>query len=218
LPIYIAKEQTVTEAEHLLAMRLESGDPVLDERGNLLGVLTRIDIERVPPAERDQRLVKDMMNRDVLVLYGEETLDDALEQLTGHRVSWAPVIDVEGSPGGRHVEGILTAADVTQAYREAAMKSSRPMRGLSAGTVMIEEKIAPGMQLAGRTLRDAHLPPDTLVVSIRREDELLFPRGSAMIRPDVVTFLVGLHGEEHLRVYLAEREGITQTGREPARR
>jgi len=210
--------QTVAEAKEMLAMHLESGGPVLDERGNLLGVLTRIDIESVPPGERDQRLLQDVMNRDVLVLYSDDTLDDALEQLTSRRVSWAPVINVETPSGGRHVEGILTAADVTRAYREAATKSSRRMRGMVAGTVMIEEKIEPGMRLAGRALRDAHLPQDTLVVSIRREDELLFPRGGAVIEPgDVVTFLVGPRGEERLRSYLAEREDITKTGAEPVR-
>jgi len=150
--------------------------------------------------------VKDVMNRDVLILYSDGTLDDALEQLTSHRVSWAPVVNVEVSTSGPHVEGLLTAADITRSYREALAKSSRRMRGLVEGTVMIEEKIEAGMRLADCPLREAHLPPDTLVVSIRREDELLFPRGGAVIKPgDVVTFLVGPHGEESLRRYLAER-------------
>lgn len=206
LPFSFSPRQTIAEAEHLLTERLESGGPVLDERGNLLGVLTHTDIEHVPPEARDKRLIQDVMTRDVLVLHSDETLDDALEQLTSHRVSWSPVINVETPSGGRHVEGILTAADVTRVYREALAKSSRRMRGMVAGTVMIEEKIEPGMRLAGRALRDAHLPLDTLVVSIRREDELLFPRGGAVIQPgDVVTFLVGPHGEERLRDYLAER-------------
>ena len=81
------------------------------------------------------------------------------------------------------------------------------MRGLVEGTTMIEEKIQQGMRLAGRPLREAHLPPESLVVSIRRKDELLFPRGSVVIEPgDVVTFLVSPTGEERLQKYLAERE------------
>ena len=201
-----SSRQTLSEAENALAQRVESGGPVLDERGNLLGVLTRVDIQQVPLPERPQKLVKDVMNRDVLILYSDGTLDDALEQLTSHRVSWAPVVNVEVSTGGPHVEGLLTAADITRSYREALAKSSRRMRGLVEGTVMIEEKIEAGMRLADCPLREAHLPPDTLVVSIRREDELLFPRGGAVIKPgDVVTFLVGPHGEESLRRYLAER-------------
>ena len=43
------------------------------------------------------------------------------------------------------------------------------------------------------------------MVSIRRQGELLFPRGNTIIEPgDVVTFLVSPSGEERLRAYLAE--------------
>src|SRR5207244_2621530 len=48
-------QQTVAEAEAMLAGRVESGAPVLGEQNNLLGVLTLADIQRVPPAEREQR-------------------------------------------------------------------------------------------------------------------------------------------------------------------
>lgn len=200
--------QSIAEAEKALIERVESGGPVLDARGNLLGVLTQVDIQRVLPAERGVKRVQEVMNRDVLVLYSDDTLDDALGQLTSRRVSWAPVINVETPSGGRHVEGLLSAATITRAYRNALAKSSRRMRGMVEGTVMLEEKIEPGMRIADRPLREAHLPPDTLVVSIRREDELLFPRGGVVIKPgDSVTFLVGPRGEESLRAYLAARTG-----------
>ncbi|TME60650.1 MAG: hypothetical protein E6I59_12820 [Chloroflexi bacterium] len=85
-------------------------------------------------------------------------------------------------------------------------KGSRRMRGLVEGTVMLEAEIEPGMRLAGRPLREAQLPTESLVVSIRRQNELLFPRGSTVIEPDdLVTFLVSPSGEERLRAYLAER-------------
>jgi len=62
------------------------------------------------------------------------------------------------------------------------------------------------MRLAGRPLREAQLPTESLVVSIRRQNELLFPRGSTIIEPgDLVTFLVSQVGEERLRAYMAER-------------
>jgi chloride channel protein, CIC family len=79
------------------------------------------------------------------------------------------------------------------------------MRGLVEGTVMVETKIKSEMPLANVPLREARLPAGCLVVSIRRHDELLFPRGSMVILPDdVVTFLVNPQGEEQLQRYLAE--------------
>ncbi|MEO8973163.1 MAG: TrkA C-terminal domain-containing protein, partial [Ktedonobacteraceae bacterium] len=108
---------------------------------------------------------------------------------------------------GKHVVGVLTAADIVHSYRETLVKDSRRMRGLVEGTVMIEATIEPGMKLAGRPLREAQLPNECLVVSIRRQSELLFPRGSVVILPgDVVTFLVSPRGEERLQQYLAGRQ------------
>jgi chloride channel protein, CIC family len=199
-------QQTVAEAESLFTARVESGGPVLDAKGNLLGVLTQVDIQRVPLSEREQRRVSEVMNRDVLIAYPDETLDEALEQLTSHRVSWMPIVDVEAATAGQHVVGILTAADIVRSYRETLMKDSRRMRGLVEGTVMIEVTVEPKMRLVDLALREAQLPNESLVVSIRRQSELLFPRGGVVIMPgDMVTFLVSPRGEEQLQRYLAER-------------
>lgn len=208
LSLQFFPEQPVSEAEKILTEKGESGAPVVDRHNNLQGVLTLADIQRVPLAERETRTIRETMNREVLTADPDETLDEALEQLTSHRVSWMPVLDVEAPAGDKSVIGVLSAANIMQMYRETLVKSSRRMRGIVEGTVMIEKKIEPGMRLAGRPLRDAKLPAECLVVSIRRQEELIFPRGSAVILPgDVVTFLVNPRGEERLQRYLGERTG-----------
>jgi hypothetical protein len=169
-------------------------------------VLTLADVQRVPLDKRPQRLVEEAMNRDVLVAHPDDTLDVALEQLTSHRVGWMPIVEGDTASHGRHVVGRLSAVDITRAYREALAKGARRMRGMVEGTVMVEAEIEPGMRLADRPLKEAKLPLESLVVSIRRQNELLFPRGSTVIEPgDVVTFLVSPSGEERLHEYLAQR-------------
>jgi len=206
LSIRFAAGQTAAEAEKLLTNRVVSGAPVLDTRGNLQGVLTLADIQKVPLEDREKRRVEDVMTRDALVAYPDDTLDEALEELTRHRVSWMPIVDVEAVAEGQHVVGVLTAADIVRVYRETLLKDSRRMRGLVEGTVMLEVAVEPGMHLADRPLREAQVPAECLVVSIRRQGELLFPRGGTVIKPgDVVTFLVSPRGEERLQQYLAER-------------
>jgi chloride channel protein, CIC family len=206
LALSFSPQQTVAQAETLLAEQTISGALVLDARGNLQGVLTLADIGRVPLSERSQRRVEEAMNRDVLVVQADDTLDVALEQLTSHHIGWMPVVEVETVTGVRHVVGRLSSEEIVRANRETLAKGSRRMRGLVEGTVMVESLIEPGMRLAGRPLREAHLPAESLVVSIRRQGELHFPRGSTIIEPgDVVTFLVSPSGEERLRAYLAER-------------
>jgi CIC family chloride channel protein len=202
-PLHFSPQQSVAEAEQMLAQHAINGAAVLDAHGNLQGVLTLADIERVPPEQRQQYLVEQAMNRDVWTIQAAETLDVALEQLTSHRIGWMPV--VEAQVGSQQVIGRISAQDIIRAYRETLARGSLRMRGMVEGTVMIESQIEPGMPLAGRALREAHLPAESLVVSIRRHKELLFPRGSTVIEPgDVVTFLVSPMGEERLQRYLAE--------------
>lgn len=208
-PLQFSSQQSVAEAEHLLAERTVGGGSVLDAHGNLLGVLTLSDIGRVPPGERGSRRVEEVMTRDVLVAHPDDSLDVALEQLTSHRIGWMPVVEVE--EGGRHLVGRISAQEIVRVYRETLTKGSRRMRGLVEGTVMLESEIEPGMRLVGHSLREAQLPTDSMVVSIRRQNELLFPRGSTVVEPgDLVTFLVNPGSEEPLRAYLAERVDSTE--------
>jgi CIC family chloride channel protein len=205
-PLHLSPQQSVAEAEQLLAEQTVGGASVLDARGNLLGVLTIADIRKVPLGEHGSRRVEEAMNRDVLAVQPDDTLDVALEQLTSHRIGWMPVVELDTATGGKRLVGRISAQEIVRAYRETMAKGSRRMRGLVEGTVMLEAEIEPGMRLAGHPLREAHLPPESLVVSIRRQNELLFPRGSTVIKPDdLVTFLVSPSGEERLRAYLAER-------------
>ncbi|MFL5694856.1 MAG: chloride channel protein [Ktedonobacteraceae bacterium] len=208
-PLRFSPKQTLAEAEQQLAHHNESGAPVVDQHGNLQGVLTMADIQRIPLAERGQSCVEGAMQRDVLAIYPDDTLDEALEELTNKRVSWAPVVDAEALSGDRHVMGTISAASIVRLYRQTLAKDSRRMRGLIEGTVMLETTIQSEMHLANVPLRDAQLPAECLVVSIRREDELLFPRGSTVIRPgDVVTFLVNPRGEARLQHYLHESREV----------
>jgi chloride channel protein, CIC family len=205
LTVKFTGEQTLASAEHYLTTHIESGAPVIDERGNLQGVLTLADIQRIPLEKREKQQVKDILHHDPLIISPNETLDVALEALTSQRVSWAPVVDTEVPMSGQQVIGTLSAASIIRLYRQTLAKDSRRIRGLVEGTVMVETMVKSEMPLAHVSLREAHLPAGCLVVSIRRQDELLFPQGSIVILPDdIVTFLVNPRGEEQLQHYLTE--------------
>jgi CIC family chloride channel protein len=203
LNLHLTVDQKIAEAETLLATHFESGAPVLDQQGNLLGVLTIADIQRIPLDDREIQLVKDVMNRDILTVSPDDTLDEALEELTSKRVSWAPVVDIEASLENQFVLGTISASSIIRLYRQTLAKDSRRMRGLIEGTVMLETTITDQMPIIQAPLREAELPAGCLVVSIRRKDELIFPRGSTIIIPgDVVTFLLNPSGEESLQNFL----------------
>ena len=113
------------------------------------------------------------------------------------------MVNIEARQHERRVLGILSVTNVVHAYRLNLSKDLRRMRSLVKGTVMLETRIEATMPLAHHILREAHLPKECLVVSIRRDDELLFPRGGTVILPgDMVTFLVHPEGETLLHTYL----------------
>ncbi len=206
LSMSISPDQTLAGAEQALAQSEEAYAPVIDASGKLVGGLTLAEIQQVPLENRANQTVETIMQRDVLTIPPDERLDEALEQLTTRRVHWAPVLDLDDE----NVTGVISSTQIMRAYRQTLTKGVKRMRGLTAGTVMLEIEIRPGMPLTGKTLRDAHLPNESLVVSIRRQGEMVFPRGGTIIQAgDFVTFMVSSVGENHLQTYLDERDIAT---------
>ncbi|GHO47929.1 chloride channel protein [Ktedonospora formicarum] len=206
LTLQFAPGEALSRAASTLTEKGLSGASVIDQQGCLVGVLTLADIERVPIEKRQESFVSDAMHHDPLTFYPVATLDEALERLSNQRVSWAPVVDVESLPGHVNILGILAVSDIVTLYRQTLAKASRRMRGLVTGTVMLEITVEPGMLLADVPLREAQLPHECLVVSIRQGGDQLFPRGGSVIQVgDFVTFMVSPSGEERLQSYLAQR-------------
>lgn len=75
---------------------------------------------------------------------------------------------------------------------------------LSAGAEIVELSVTTDSEIAGLSLSEANsqglLSPDTLVISIEREDTILTPRGDSVIQPDdlVTLFCRGGFDEETL--------------------
>ena len=97
------------------------------ENGRLLGVVSLTDIARVPPNERPEVAVQEVMTADPVNIAQTETLDVALGHLSERRVSWLPVVD---SPENLEVVGQLQTAAIVRAYRAQVSSGVRHMRGL----------------------------------------------------------------------------------------
>nr|BBH86093.1 chloride channel protein [Thermosporothrix sp. COM3] len=118
--------QTVAEAELQLRSQGRRGAPVLNEHRRLLGVLTRLDVLRVPVSEREERRVAEAMNSSVLTVREDEALDEVLTELTEKGVSWAPVV-AGALPTEQQVIGVLSVAHITRLYRKVASENTRSL-------------------------------------------------------------------------------------------
>lgn len=92
--------------------------PVIDEDGNLVGILTERDArgvllprdraEESSPGREDEKLVRQVMNRTVFVVGPDETVAAAVRIMHDRKVGGLPVVE-----GGRCV-GMITVQDVLE--------------------------------------------------------------------------------------------------------
>lgn len=201
--IRLAPSQSIAEALSLLGQAEQKGAPVVDEQGILQGVFDLEDVQHIPLQEQDGRTVGEMMRSEVPTIQADETLDNALEELTSYRVHWAPVIEAGPLSLERVPIGLLSLSNIVNLYRATTTKEVHRMQGMIDGTIMLETTVEPGMPLANCSLRDAKIPTDCLVVSICRGSEQLFPRGRTLIKPgDTLTVLMSPRGEGLWNDYL----------------
>ncbi len=196
-PLSLTPDATVEQAERALTRDGLRGAPVVAPDGALAGVMTLADVSNVLAGERATTPVSSVMTADPVTALATEGLDDALEDLATTHVPWMPVVDAE-----RHLLGVVTAANITAAYRDALTSGVRRLDALAAETALLEVTVAQGARVAGKTLAAARLPRGVLVVSLRREGMTIVPRGDTELCPgDVAMVVVDPKQEGEVRMY-----------------
>ncbi len=134
----------------------------------------------------------------------DQTLDVALDKLAAAGSSQALVAE------DSRIVGQLQVRDIMRTYKANLERSVQRAQALSAESTMFEARVGPTSPLAGRTLSQAGLPRDTLVVAITRNGETLFPRASTRLEAgDIVLIMADRHSEPSLRQFL---QGGTSPG------
>jgi CIC family chloride channel protein len=105
----------------------------------------------------------------------ETLLPDALEQLSDADASRAVVTD-----NGQEL-GQISVKDAMTTYRRWLSRDLRRSAQLPLTTTLIEATVDAESPLNGRMLKDARLPDETLLVSIVRGGEAIFPRGTTTL-------------------------------------
>lgn len=106
----IRPEATAQEVAQLLADHRISGVPVVDERTNIIGIVTEADI--ISKVTREGLTVADLMSREVIAVDEEMSASDIAALLTRRRIKRVPVVR-EGK-----LTGIVSRGDIVRAVAE----------------------------------------------------------------------------------------------------
>jgi CIC family chloride channel protein len=181
-------EQAFLESHH-------HGFPVLDERGELYGIVTIQDLEQVKErGDSDALRVRDISTTTVLTVYPDDPVWVALKRLGARDVGRLPVVD-RANP--RRLLGIIRRNDIVRAYQRGILRrqelqhrSEQLRLARLTGKEFVEIKLTEDSPAAGQAVKDLLLPHDSLLTSAHRGRKVLILHGDTVLQPgDHITAL-----------------------------
>ena len=123
--VTVAPQQTVTSVVKVLAQNRIGAVPVINEEGQLIGIISERDIIRGMSEHADAVLTlpaDQLMTRDVKTCSSEDQLVDLMEVMTLQRIRHLPVIE----NGALH--GIVSIGDVVKQRLEEVQSEAEELR------------------------------------------------------------------------------------------
>jgi CIC family chloride channel protein len=204
-PDSVALSMSLQELAAFFARTHHHGFPVLDDQGRFVGIVTIQDLERAAARGPIVDLtVADIVRRDPIVVYPDDPLSKALALMSERDVGRLPVVDPD-DPG--KLVGLLRRQNIVRAYRHAILRRLENHHRVQAErlkhlaeTEIVEIKISGAMKANGKTLKELPLPPQALITSIRRDDQIIIPHGDTRLQEgDVLIALCKPSGQERLK-------------------
>lgn len=177
----VPEELPVDQVFTLMQVTHHHGFPVGNANGELVGVITLSDVEAALSEGATDATAGSICSRPPLVCYPDQTLGEALQPPGAREVGRLPVVE-RANP--QQMVGLLRRADMVLAYSRLAHhapETGQPeaMGDLKFFRVNLDQK----SPAAGQRVRELRLPEECILVSIRRTDHTLVPRGETLLEP-----------------------------------
>jgi len=201
----------------VLARTHYHGLPVLDENGNLAGIVTVSDLDRVREGSVDMTTltVGDVCTprEKLLTAYPDETIGDVLQRMSRRGLGQMPVV-----PFGEQNKllGMISRETIVRAYNVALVERAEVQHRTKRlqldnvdGTEFVVIELGPEDTAVGKTIQELapNLPHECVLVSIRRDGRLLIPHGDTLLQPgDEITAFIDSDDEAALNSCLHGRK------------
>jgi len=127
-PEAIPEQMTLRQFTHTLAGSRQTNFPLVNEAGELTGILSTQDFMGAV-FERDLMdlvVVKELATVDVITVTEDEDLDQVMQKIGLRNIEQLPVVDRDNS---RKLVGIISRRDMVSAYNRALMSRSMEEKG-----------------------------------------------------------------------------------------
>ncbi len=185
---------------------------VRDDKGELFGIVTLTDLERAVDEGKTEATIGNICTRNVVTVFPDETLDDALRHFGALDVGRIPVVDRRYP---RQVVGLLRRSDIVHAYSHALVDKHQREHHIArlrleslTGTEFAEIDLKRGDAAVGKRLKELTLPNDCVIVAIERGGQVVVPRGNTeLVAGDRIVALSGATASEALSRILHRGNG-----------
>jgi len=186
--VALQESDALATAADIFARTRHHGLVVVNDAGELIGILTIQDLERAQAgAAETPRSVGAVCTRDLLVTTPEESIGAALRRMSTRNVGRLPVVDPQNP---RRLLGVLRRTDLVRAYdmaltRRAVLhhRAQQARLAASAGDLNVEQiTIQPGAICDGQCLKEVAWPRDAVIASVRRGGQMLIPHGDTRLQ------------------------------------
>jgi len=181
MPIAALAEKFIETGRH--------GFPVLDERGELFGVVSLEDYRRVlsDGVEKISNFtVGEIATRAIITVFPDATVGYALHRMAPRDISRLPVVSRENP---RQLVGMVRRNDIVRAYEvgvtryeDGQLRLNESRMKEASGFETIEIRIESGSVSDGKQLGSVPWPREAVVVAVQRNNKSIIPRGNLTLQ------------------------------------
>jgi CIC family chloride channel protein len=194
-PVTVHKDASFSEVMALFQETNILGFPVLADDNKLWGIITLQDIHRAQSKDNFSSkglTVADLAVEDPITIFADEPIWLAIQKMSPRDLARLPVVSRDGS---KKLLGIISRSDILRAYDVGVVRKQRgqivehqvelrksPENGY-VDFVLKEED-----SCINATVKDLKLPDTINMVSVKRGEQVLIPRGHTKLQiGDVIT-------------------------------
>jgi CIC family chloride channel protein len=195
----LRESDSLASAADVFMRTRHHGLPVVNDDGELVGILTVQDIERVQTnGGVVNQTVGEVCTHELLVTYPDETIGEALRRMSARDVGRLPVV-ARDNP--RQLIGVLRRTDLVRAYdialtRRAAVRhrAQQVRLGAFSGVSVEEAVIEANAPCANKRVSEVKWPRDSVIATLRRGQRVIIPHGDTLLKPGDV-LVIAAEGE-----------------------